>query len=123
MSGVTTPTYCHHYKTWAEAAGQPEITARLQSLPPEITFFDEFPEPIRFDPERQRLVYRGFMTSASYRFLHSLSHDSDYITALDYLFQASSYSLNRPRPVAKVWAWLVGASLVLGATVFAWTRF
>lgn len=123
MSGVTNQAYEHHYKTWTEAAGLPETSARLESLPPDIEFPDDFPEPIRYDASRKRLVYRGFMTSVSYRFLHGLSPDSDYITALDYLFQASSYTLERPSRLATMMPWLLGASLVLVGMVFAWMRF
>jgi hypothetical protein len=122
MNGVTTPPSSHYYKTWTEAAGLPEITAALDRLPPGLDFPDDFPEPIRFDPVRRLLVYRGFMTSVSYRFLHGLSPDSEYIVALDDLFQASSYTLEKRSNLARVWPWLVGASMALGGMVFAWTR-
>ena len=36
----------HHYKSWAEAAGLPETSARLTRLPPGLNFPDDFPEPI-----------------------------------------------------------------------------
>jgi len=114
----------HHYKSWAEAAGLPETSARLTRLPPGLNFPDDFPEPIHFDAARKRLIYRGFMASASYRFLHALSADPDYITALDQLYQGSSYAL-KPRPgIQRGWLWLilVAGLLALVAVVWAWSR-
>lgn len=121
MSGVVAHTQ-HHYKTWTEAAGQPEISAQLERLPEDLEFTEDFPEPIRFDPKRQRLVYRGFMTSVSYRFLHALSPDSEYSEAIDYLFQASSYAMEPRSGIARAWPWLLGASLLAAGTFLIWMR-
>jgi len=113
--------HTHHYKTWGEAAGQPETSARLARLPEGLSFPDDFPEPIRYDAQRQRLVYRGFMASASYRFLHELSGDSDYVTALDVLFEASAYTLDGPSLAGRVWKLLLGVGGVAAAVVGAWS--
>src|SRR6185437_1701315 len=82
------PMTSHHNKTWEEAAGTPETFVALPRLPQGLTFTENFPEPIRHDAERKRLIYRGFMCSASYTFLHGLSTDPAYVAALDALFQA-----------------------------------
>ena len=79
--------HTHRHVTWANAAGLPEVSARLDRLPNGIPFSDNFPEPIRFDPTRKRLLYRGFMSSVSYRYLHGLSTDPAYVSALDLLFR------------------------------------
>jgi len=114
----------HRYKTWAEAAGLPETSAWLRKLPPGLDFPDDFPEPIHFDTTRKRLVYRGFMASDSYRFLHALSADLDYITALDRLFQGSSYAQKPRRGIRRAWLWLMLATglLATAALVWAWSR-
>src|SRR5690242_6979736 len=92
MSGVATTPTSHRYKTWAEAAGLPETGARLDRLPAGLQIPEDFPEPIRYDPARKLLVYRGFMSSTSYRFLHSLSADRAFIEALDGLFMGTAYT-------------------------------
>src|SRR5215813_301361 len=95
------------YKSWAEAVGLPETSARLSRLPPGLDFPDDFPEPIRFDAARKRLIYRGFMASASYRFLHALSADPGYVAALDQLYRDSSYALKPRSGIRRAWLWLV----------------
>jgi hypothetical protein len=109
----------HHYKTWSEAAGMPETVAPLPRLPNGVKLSDDFPEPIRYDPDRKRLIYRGFMSSASYRFLHNLSTDPAYVAALDVLFQASAYVLDKPAG-GRLWRWLVAFGAVAAAIAAAW---
>src|SRR5690349_1073273 len=112
MSGVATDNSTHRYKTWAEAAGLPETAARLERLPAGVRLPDDFPEPIRFDPARKLLIYRGFMSSTSYRFLHGLSADLAFMDALDRLFMSSAYACAGGR---RLWPWLlVGAASVVG---------
>jgi hypothetical protein len=109
----------HRYKTWAEAAGLHEVSAALARLPRGLDFPDDFPEPLRYDPARRRLVYRGFMCSSSYRFLHGLSTDPAYVEALAVVFQASADALPDDRP-PRVWPWLAAAGGLAGAAAFAW---
>ena len=110
----------HRHKTWAEAAGLAETAVRLERLPAGVEFSEDFPEPIRFDPRRNRLVYRGFMTSNSYRFLHGQSSDLAYLAALDALFLDSSYTMAGASPRGKAWWGLVGAAFVAAAAAVAW---
>jgi hypothetical protein len=112
----------HRHKTWGEASGLPETCARLDRLPEGLTFPDDFPEPIRFDPARKRLVYRGFMSSASYRFLHALSMQSTYVTALDELYLASAYVLARQKRRLRVWPWLLGAISLATLAALLWAK-
>jgi hypothetical protein len=77
-------------KTWADAEGQREVAARLDHLPSGLAFGDDFPEPIRFDPATKQLVYRGFMSYGSFRYLWQLHSDPAYGRALDELFTLSS---------------------------------
>ena len=115
--------YAHRYKTWAEAAGLPETSARLERLPEGLELPEGLPEPIRFDPARQRLVYRGFMCSASYSFLRGLSTDTAYLLAVDELFQASSYTLDNGKGGARVWPWLLGTGCLGMTSAVAWMVF
>jgi hypothetical protein len=110
----------HRYKTWAEAAGLPEFSARLARLPAGLSLRNGFPEPIRHDPERKRLFYRGFMSRASYRYPHGLSADPAYVAVLDALFQASSEALParvRLRP------WLLATACLAAAGAAVWYAF
>src|SRR5262245_39981627 len=110
----------HRHKTWAEAADLPETAVRLDRLPAGVEFPEDFPEPIRFDPRRNRLVYRGFMTSNSYRFLHAQSSDLAYLAALDALFLNSSYTMAGGSPRGRAWRWLLAAASVVAAAAAAW---
>jgi hypothetical protein len=110
----------HHYKSWAEAAGLPETSARLGKLPDALRFPPNFPEPIRYDDRRKSLVYRGFMAAASYRFLHGLSTDSDYATALDALYEASADALEGLDRHHRLWVWLFCATSLAAAGLGIW---
>jgi hypothetical protein len=112
----------HRNKTWSEAANLPETAARLENLPAGLEFCDDFPEPIRFDAAKRRLVYRGFMCSVSFRYLQALTNDAGYQAALERLFQATSDTLkrNKRKRRGRMWPWLVGAGSLIGAVVVAW---
>jgi hypothetical protein len=111
----------HRHKTWGEAAGLPETAARLDRLPEGLEFPEDFPEPIRYQPQRRCLVYRGFMSSASYAFLRGRSTDRPYLVAVDELFQASAFTVPTGSSVKRVLPWLISASCLGAATAVAWT--
>ena len=113
----------HHHKTWSEATGLPEVFARLDKLPTGRDFPDGFPEPIRFDPARKRHVYRGLMPNISYTFLHRLSQDIGYITALDELYVASSAAIVRARGTQRSLPWLFVVSCLIALAVITWVMF
>jgi hypothetical protein len=104
------------HKTWDAAKGERETSARLDALPPELDFDDDFPEPIRYDAARGLLVYRGFMSYGSFRYLIQLHSDPGYARALDELFRCSG---GAPTARHRVW-WpfvLAVAGVVLAALV------
>lgn len=68
--------------TWAQAAGRAETAVHLERLPAEVRLQENFPEPIHYDAESKRLIYRGFLVTSSFRYLLSLSSDLDYIRAI-----------------------------------------
>jgi hypothetical protein len=113
--------HAHRYKTWDEAAGLPATAARLDRLPAGVDFADTFPEPIRYDPVHKRLVYRGFMSSVSYRYLRELSGETAYLDALDVIFQATSDLVRRPKHRPHLWPWLVGAAGLGAALAGSWS--
>jgi hypothetical protein len=108
----------HRNRTWEEAAGLPELSARLERPPAGLDFPADFPEPLCYDPARRRLLYRGFMCSASYLYLRTLSADPLYLAALDALFQSSADAL--PGGQKRLRAWLVAALCLAGAGAAAW---
>jgi hypothetical protein len=110
----------HRYKTWGEAAGLPQISARLDSLPEGVLFPEDFAEPIQYDPQRKRLLYRGFMCSSSYAFLRSISSNTAYTAAVDDLFQASASVLDTPGAAKRLWPWLVSVSCLGAGGALAW---
>ena len=59
----------------------------LDHLPDGLRFPPEFEGLISFDPERRRLVYRGFMSKGDYDTLFRLSTDWPYRRALEDLFR------------------------------------
>lgn len=110
----------HHYKTWEEAAGLPEIATPLWREPQGVDLSGPLPEPLRFDPQRRRLLYRGFMASSSYHYLRSLSTDAAYLAALDELYQGTADAVSDRRVAAWVWAWLMAAVSLVGSIILLW---
>jgi len=97
-------------QAWQNAAGQHETAARLRQLPPGLAFGDNIGEPMYYDAARQLLLYRGFMCQASYNYLHRLSLDPDYETAIDQLYMGSASGGSR-----RDWRWPTATALVLAA--------
>src|SRR5262245_32610247 len=113
--------HAHRHKTWAEAAGLLETSARLGRLPDGLAFPEEFPEPIRFDARGRRLVYRGFMSSVSYAFLRGRSQDVAYLNALDYLYQASACAASGAvRKGRALWRWALAGACLAATAGAAW---
>jgi hypothetical protein len=112
--GPVNPEPAWRNKTWREAEGQRETAVRLQRLPPGLTFPDNFPEPITYDPARKLLVYRGFMCHGSYQFLHQLAGDPAYVAAIDQLYQESCSP-----PRARIRWGGVGAAFLLALRALA----
>jgi hypothetical protein len=106
-------------KAWQEAAGKKETAARLRRLPPGVTFGDELDEPIFFDAAHQLLCYRGFMFHASYTYLHKLSPDPEYETAIDQLYMASA-AANEGAGHGSLLTVLAIAAVVLTTAAAAW---
>ena len=107
------PSEAYRNKTWREAEGQKETRVRLDRLPPTLTFPENFPEPITYDPARQQLMYRGLMFSGSYAYLRKMSTDPAYLAALDQLFIGTSCN------PSKTGRWLLMVSALAGVALAA----
>jgi len=106
--------------TWDQARGRPEISTPLDRLPEGLHIPDDFPEPIHYDPERRLLLYRGFMTSMSYKYLRGLSTDLTFLAALDVLnVRSSTASLAGPSMRRRI-GWALGSLLAAGLILAAW---
>jgi len=97
------------------AEGAREVSVPLAALPPNIAFDDDFPAPIRFDPVRKLLSYRGQMYHSNYVFLRGLSADSAYTHAIDQLFVAS----DPPESTSGSRTWLLALGIVLAIAALA----
>lgn len=110
--------------TWQQAEGRPETAAGLDSLPDGLAFPEDFPEPIHFDPATRRLIYRGFMTNNSYRFLHTFSRDLAYMRAINEL-NTRSVTAELPQAAQErrwMWAALALLAILAIATVVRTVR-
>jgi hypothetical protein len=111
------------YKTWHEAAGKRETTAKLERLPPGLDFPEGFPEPMTYDALRQLLIYRGLMTHDSYAYLRLLSIDPAYLAALDQLRETTCQLYAQPALPhfgRRTWLWLLVTVLLLFSLVAWW---
>ena len=105
-------------KTWSQAEGEREISIRLETLPSDLYFPEDFPEPIRYDPVRKLLLYRGFMSYGSFHYLRQLCCDCGYARALDILFTSSSHPSNSRR--LSGWAIVIFVAVVIAVVVLIW---
>jgi hypothetical protein len=103
------------HRSWDQAEGDRQTTARLEALPSGLHFDDDFPEPIRYDAARRALTYRGFMSYGSFQYLQQLHSDSGYTRALDELFRCSSGVVDPPK---RAW-WWPGVIAAIGAATLA----
>lgn len=95
------PLTTHPGKTWKQAEGLSETEAPLESLPAEVVFGEDFPEPICYDSQRRVLQYRGQMFHGNFTFLSSLSRDVKFYQALEVLFVKSA----KATPAKRWWLW------------------
>src|SRR5262245_35990694 len=54
MPHIEPKTTAYRNKTWRDAEGQRETAVRLERLPPNLLFPEDFPEPITYDPGRHQ---------------------------------------------------------------------
>ncbi len=94
-----------------------ESTVRLQTLPPGLEFPVALRDRLSFDPVRNRLMFRGFMTKADYDHLRALSGEVAYLRALDQLFRNSSYERRVVSISAMAWWSLLVGGCLAGGTV------
>lgn len=76
--------------TWLVAEGKLVATAPLSDLTVDFKLPVDFPEPIRYDRDRNQMLYRGYMCKSSYDFLRTLHRGADYQRALEVLYRDSS---------------------------------
>lgn len=99
MSDLASSSSCNVPKkrTWDACAGLHEAEAPLAHLDGRVVFGDDYPEPIRYDADRRKLCYRGFMPHASYVKLAALCDEREYQTALEQVFVATSPTAISPQ--------------------------
>jgi len=67
-----------------------EYSVELEKLPGDVQFPQRLENRVRFDSQRRRLIFQGFMTKCTYDELSSLSDDVAYHRALEQLFVLTS---------------------------------
>jgi hypothetical protein len=100
-----------------------EHSVKLARLPAELTIPERLRERMSFDPAKG-LSYRGFMTKCTYDELCSLTDDPDYHRALEQLFVLTSEEVAPRRPISRLPAAIIvatigAAALAIGAMWFA----
>jgi hypothetical protein len=96
-----------------------EHAVKVGSIPTNIQFPVNLGDRIRFEPSRQKLVFRGFMSKSEYDQLMRLSQDAQYQSAVSELFQLST-DTDSPqlRQFGRVLTILTIACLLLAALVW-----
>ena len=93
--------------------------ASLQQLPRGLEFPESLKDRIRFDADKKRLYFRGFMTKAEYDQLARLGQNLEYQLAVEQLFELSAENENPQfRRVARALVVLVIVCLALAAVVW-----
>lgn len=92
-----------------------EYSVPLAKLPPEVVFPAHLQDRVRYEPQSQRLVYRGFMTKRAFDELATLSEDVTYHRALEQLFVLTSAEIAPPPSPGRRWAAVVGVAVALAA--------
>ncbi|MDA1052414.1 MAG: hypothetical protein O3C40_18300 [Planctomycetota bacterium] len=98
----------------------------LAKLPDGLTFPAEITDRIWFDADTQRLVFRGFMSKATFDRLDRLHNDHSYQQAIDDLFRISVYEdagpPKREFPNRLTGAVLTGMLVGIGSIILFLTR-
>lgn len=103
-----------------------EYSVPLAELPREVVFPEHLRERIRYEPQQQRLVYRGFMTKRAFDELAALSEVVTYRRALEQLFVLTAAEMAPPVTSGRRWAVVLAAlvalaaSLLVAASVWWW---
>jgi hypothetical protein len=92
-----------------------EHSVRLDQLPEGVVFPPELKDRVFYDATKKRLVFRGFMTKAEHDRLSQLSHDLQYVRALEQLFVAAANGSNGLRWTIVMMAAIVVAGLAVAA--------
>jgi hypothetical protein len=89
-----------------------EHSVPLDRLPEGLCFPAEFGDRIRYDADRRRLVFRGFMSKGDFDRLCQLSDDWPFRRQLDELFRLSVPEEPRPAsPLRRLLTALAGGGL------------
>jgi hypothetical protein len=96
-----------------------EYSVKLARLPANLEFPARLQDRVTFDPAKEQLSYRGFMTKCAYDELSSLSDDLDYHRALEQLFVITSGEMAPVGAKRRFPAAIVLATIGVGAVVFA----
>jgi hypothetical protein len=103
-----------------------EYSVELEKLPPSVTFPERLRERVRFDADKRRLIFQGFMTKCTYDELSALTDDLAYHRALEELFVLTSAEMSGGTPRRSVSAAAlvaaVGTLALLGGMVWAALR-
>lgn len=84
----------------------------LRSIPSDLQFPPGLEERIAFDPQRQVMTFRGFMSKRDFDKLVVLSNDVEYQRAIERLYQVCTYSDNDdPYASQKRWVWYLSAAV------------
>lgn len=94
-----------------------EYSVQLAELPREVVFPPHLRDRIRYEPQQQRLVYRGFMTKRAFDELAALSDAVSYRRALEQLFVLTAAEMAPPASSGRRRAIALGAAVALAATL------
>jgi ferric-dicitrate binding protein FerR (iron transport regulator) len=94
-----------------------EYSVQLAELPREVVFPQHLRDRIRYEPQQQRLVYRGFMTKRAFDELAALSDAVSYRRALEQLFVLTAAEMAPPASSGRRRAIALGAAVALAATL------
>lgn len=96
-----------------------EYSVQLAELPREVVFPQHLRDRIRYEPQQQRLVYRGFMTKRAFDELAALSDAVTYRRALEQLFVLTAAEMAPPVASGRRRAVVLGAAVALAAALLA----